>query len=748
MARRKHNKMSPVAATRSHTQNNTSIPWHLLCVLFLVATVIYFYWGHLVGTAFLWFDGLFQVLPRKRYIALALAQGRLPLWCPYVMGGAPFMADPINSPFYLFQITLPLLTLITGEFRHIWFNHTIIIKSLFCAVATYYLLRRVLRFHPLSAVFTVIAFLFSTAATVRTIQFAHYTVIVFIPPILLLCMHLPRAGWRWILMTMLTLAACLLSDNHQYVYLLFFAMGILFITDAVYMRKTPARIVRLFCAYTIISIGAVALAVILLIPMAEFAFLDERIFEEPSGAPLSYFITYLLPHYYGKVTSQALRYFGHEGFWNYWEISMYVGIPTLILAALSPVLARRRATYFALALILFSFIYSFGTRNPFPLYFPLGTMMRIPSKMLIFAAWGLALMAGATVHTLLTTPLDNRQRRVSTVILIAGTSLVLLVLLIAPHIPRDPAHAIAARAGMQFALAIAIISCACVIICLFTQTYARIALSALTILLFVDLSHNNKDFPAGHQSYAEFFAPHPLITHWRAEREHELFRVDGGPFTAMNLRPLYYEFECLTGFSSFETTSFRTMKRLRSLNRTRFYHLYNIRYVVQNDGSILSLDDTLPRTFLVSNMRAVPEDDIPQLLADINFSPRDTVLVSEAYADDAHTFPPLDNDAYARITSYAAEKIVIDVYTPTDAYLVLLDAPYPGWRVKVNGVSDTWIPAFIHARAVHIPPGTHTVTWRYMPTSFIIGASISGVSALLFIVAIIIAPRLPPLMIS
>jgi uncharacterized membrane protein YfhO len=57
--------------------------------------------------------------------------------------------------------------------------------------------------------------------------------------------------------------------------------------------------------------------------------------------------------------------------------------------------------------------------------------------------------------------------------------------------------------------------------------------------------------------------------------------------------------------------------------------------------------------------------------------------------------------------------------------LVLADAYYPGWKAYVNGKEQVIRRANLFFRAVVLPAGTHTVEFRYDPTSFKLGLAIS-----------------------
>src|SRR5581483_1252514 len=63
--------------------------------------------------------------------------------------------------------------------------------------------------------------------------------------------------------------------------------------------------------------------------------------------------------------------------------------------------------------------------------------------------------------------------------------------------------------------------------------------------------------------------------------------------------------------------------------------------------------------------------------------------------------------------------------SPDSSYLVVTDTYYPGWNCSVDGIDTKVLRSNYAMRAVLIPPGIHTVLWRFNPESFRIGLLIS-----------------------
>ena len=87
----------------------------------------------------------------------------------------------------------------------------------------------------------------------------------------------------------------------------------------------------------------------------------------------------------------------------------------------------------------------------------------------------------------------------------------------------------------------------------------------------------------------------------------------------------------------------------------------------------------------------------------------------------------------ARIVSYAAERIVIEIDSPDSALLVLTDTHYPGWRAEVDGHEAEILRANGVYRAVAVASGEHEVVFEYRPASLRWGLLVSLAALVLFL---------------
>ncbi|MCB0113029.1 MAG: YfhO family protein, partial [Caldilineaceae bacterium] len=171
----------------------------------------------------------------------------------------------------------------------------------------------------------------------------------------------------------------------------------------------------------------------------------------------------------------------------------------------------------------------------------------------------------------------------------------------------------------------------------------------------------------------------------------------------------------------------QTFQPLLASDKGRF------RLVHSGDVKIYEALDVRPRAYLAERVDVVstPAEAVAQLQAD----PALGVAVVEA--TDA---PPFHTSAgNAEIVSYAPERVVVRTRAEDDAFLVLSDAYYPGWRATIDGADTPIHPTNVLFRGVAVPAGEHEIVFTFDPLTWRNGVVISGAGLVLWIGIIIAA---------
>jgi uncharacterized membrane protein YfhO len=86
-----------------------------------------------------------------------------------------------------------------------------------------------------------------------------------------------------------------------------------------------------------------------------------------------------------------------------------------------------------------------------------------------------------------------------------------------------------------------------------------------------------------------------------------------------------------------------------------------------------------------------------------------------------------------RISSYEPEEVILEADLPGDGYVILADSFYPGWHAELDSKPVPVLRAQHALRAVAVPRGAHRIRFYYIPSSLLIGAVVSVLSALLLV---------------
>jgi hypothetical protein len=148
----------------------------------------------------------------------------------------------------------------------------------------------------------------------------------------------------------------------------------------------------------------------------------------------------------------------------------------------------------------------------------------------------------------------------------------------------------------------------------------------------------------------------------------------------------------------------------------------------------------LPRAFVVPRANAVSPGRHPdltpvQIVASPDFDPRRSVLIEgdatlSAGGSQAGQSPPQP----AEVVDLGPDAVQVRASLDQPGYLVLDDFYHRGWTARIDGQLTRVLIANAVFRGVALPPGQHTVEFRFEPLSHLVGA---GVSAVALVVALI-----------
>ena len=151
---------------------------------------------------------------------------------------------------------------------------------------------------------------------------------------------------------------------------------------------------------------------------------------------------------------------------------------------------------------------------------------------------------------------------------------------------------------------------------------------------------------------------------------------------------------------------------------------------------IFEVPDPLPRAFVTSGRQLATGNDLLEL-TDYRFNPRESVLV-----DRGPVRPPAARfQGEARITEERADRIRVETRSSHPAFLTVLVGSMPGWRVWVDGQPAALERANAIFIGAEISPGDHVVEFRFLPTTAVVGVSVTVLTGLFLLSSFVTALR-------
>lgn len=192
---------------------------------------------------------------------------------------------------------------------------------------------------------------------------------------------------------------------------------------------------------------------------------------------------------------------------------------------------------------------------------------------------------------------------------------------------------------------------------------------------------------------------HNLITHA------EVVNTAAGPAIAFQTRP---------GF--LEAANVRYIVSLAPLSHP------SLREVHRGSAFVYEKGDALPRAYLVPRVVEVPPE---RMVASMTAEPWDPGEVAYVGAGTGLTLPDEQLEADVRVLQHSPDRVALEVTSNRDAFLVLADNHYEGWRAALDGRELDIVLANHTFRGVPVPAGRHTVEFEFRPRALYTGMYIT-----------------------
>jgi hypothetical protein len=707
--------------------------------------------------------------PARAFTARAIHEGSLPLWNPYMLGGAPFLASPQSSLFYppnFLYYVLPLPAAWT----------LCLMLRVFLSGVFMTLFARRIGASKKGSIFSGLAFAlcgFMTGwqgqpmdDTATWLPLMCYAVV---------CLETERSA-RWIALASFAFAMPVLAGHPEttaHVTLVAIAIAVATWISSGFRFQFAWR-------FAVSGILAGALASIQIIPTLEWlgqmpGALDIR---WPS-LPLHQALAWVSRDIFRSPNSAGILI--PVG-------TAYIGMITLLCAPFGLLHRAKKHSLFLAILSLAALAMAYGVEPMHSLVLHVPVLAGLKNDRMIFvASFGIAGLAGLGVSVLEEEVDRVRRNRIAALGLLMIASAAVFVLVYKLRLATGTRIDFMQRPS--FSRTLLIIG----ILPLLLRLYGGLSASSFSTIAFAVLAFDLVTFSYGYTGFTaredifpqtsifQFLARNadPATSRvaqiegaypWNASTMYGLASADG---YEVRLTPWHRAFSL--DYDELEEPGIEwTGKRLLEFNDRRL-DMLNVKYIVlrsaspefahlksslrfslaYNDGYTAAFENktVLPRAFIVPTKGVTTLADIDNQLAffrNSGLNPQEKFTVSQLPvvlkepAEEPGSGLPLTRSV--EVVGNHVNDIELRASTPETSVLVLSQTYYPGWKALVDGRRTEVFRVDLSLTGVRIPPGVHDVQFLFRPTSFQIGAVLSIASAIALLGIAVwpsTAPRVP-----
>jgi len=172
------------------------------------------------------------------------------------------------------------------------------------------------------------------------------------------------------------------------------------------------------------------------------------------------------------------------------------------------------------------------------------------------------------------------------------------------------------------------------------------------------------------------------------------------------------------------------------------WNMLNTRYVIVPDENKQPVAQQNPmalgNAWFVSQYKLV--DNADQELAALNgFDPASLAIVDKKFQEQLKSWAPgKDTLDYIRLTEYQPNDLKYKYNSKKDGLAVFSEIYYPkGWNAYVDGKETPHFRANYILRAMVLPAGEHTVEFKFEPSAYYVGETVSKISSILLILLVL-----------
>lgn len=175
-----------------------------------------------------------------------------------------------------------------------------------------------------------------------------------------------------------------------------------------------------------------------------------------------------------------------------------------------------------------------------------------------------------------------------------------------------------------------------------------------------------------------------------------------------------------------------------SQNNERVLNMLNTKYIIipkQGEGPMAQLNPgALGNAWFVDQYRFV-NDPNEEILALGDFNPANEAIIDKRFEDFVREVNPGDSSSsQIGLTSYEPNHLVYESSANSEKLAVFSEVYYEkGWNAFIDGEPAPYFRVNYILRAIMVPPGEHTIEFKFHPKTYFMGQKISLVSSIILL---------------
>lgn len=745
-------------------------------LFFLILVIIFFWEVIFLGKTFIFRDIARSYYPFKHFVAENIRSGILPLWNQYIACGYPFFASLNSEIFYPPSVLYYILPFQSG------FNMFYLVHYFF-ALIFMYLLAKDFNLSTLSSLFASLCFTFS-GYFISIFDTPSFTPATWLPLTFLLFRRSLLNESNKNLYTIFagfSLSMEFLNGDPIIWYCTFI---ILFIYLVVMKAKLTSYL-RLFLIFFIAS-GISAIQLIPTLELFKLSFRTDLSYDASTywSLPPLHLINLLVPFSFGDFTLSYTDW--HNLDEQTLLKSLYFGIFPLIFSFLvifTLSKTKDRESIFLSLILYISLFLIFGKYTPiYKLLYnfvPGLSSMRFPVKFFFLTAFSFALLSGRGIDLLIFTK-DRRQLYVKMLLIMSILIIILGILIfsfkdqivvsflkanLSKNLSLHETYSMAIRVNETISRVLQMfglftLGCLLIFLLRMKKISGTVFKIFAILILIIDI------FPAGIKLFVlgpgNFYKEDEKnITFIKNNLDNQrifllcddatkkvVYGSNVIEASKNGKKSLYPDWGVLYGISDVEGYEGVGIRRHLNLGygiikkgKKRISPLLDflgVKYVItfldlpkkfkfirEDYVKIYENPDYFPRAFVINKAKSVSADEGFRAITSSDFDPASYCFIEDEI-QELNMLKPLKSVVQPANVIYPnPNKVIVEVHSNSDGYLVLTDNYYPGWKAYVDNKESKIYRAYYSFRAVKVDKGKHTVIFKYEPISFKIGFAIT-----------------------